>query len=152
MLLKEEIKIVTEDFTLSELLKLATELEVTCSKTITSSKLVVMLYNDIEENGVPEETSDLLEDFLMCLGYIDDDEDSDEQEPKEEELVKPTCFGFHDGHDPICKDCPVATHCKKVRISNRPNCFGLLFDRTNEDCKGCIEFGACGNLFKSREK
>lgn len=153
MLLKEEIDTLVEDFTLPELLKIATELEVKCPKTITNKKLVVLLFNDIEENGVPETTSDLLEDFLKCLGYSDEEsEDSEEPVVEEEELAKPTCYGFHDGHDPICKDCPVATHCKKLRISNRPQCFGLLFDRTNEDCKGCIEYGACGNLFKSREK
>lgn len=143
MITKTELKQILEDYEVRELKTIAKELDLSCNSK-NPTEIVKLVIEDLDTNGVPEEYSELLGDFLYSLGYELEEEDEEAPIADESKIKIPTCFGFHDPAEPVCKDCPIAEKCKGQRLKLRPICFGLLFDRTNEECKSCLEFGACG--------
>jgi hypothetical protein len=136
-----------------------------------SKKLVTMLIDDIEENGIPDpdDCSPELEDFLYRAGFTDEhgdpldeyyedefedfqeDEEYEDEEESEEPVeveVLPQCFSFHSEKDPACRKCKVIEACKVKRLEILPECFGKAFDKNDDNCKVCIENIHCRELIK----
>jgi D-alanyl-D-alanine carboxypeptidase len=148
-----------KEFNKSEIIEIAKELELETKVTQSAKVMTNMILDDLNDEGVPEECSELMNEFLYVAGYIDDDgdlleEEEDEQiedvstqvdEVKEAEEVdqKPDCFTFADERDPACKKCKLVRECVLARVDNRPLCFGQFFDDTAEECKVCIEAPLC---------
>jgi len=152
-------------FKKSELHEIASELELVISLGTKAVGIVAAICGDIEENGVPEydDASDLMCEFLESAEYTDEDgnliADGQKEEPeeviseKETSIEKmPPCFAFADDRDPACGKCSVFTECMNVRISTRPECFGLLPDERNEDCRACLELSLCLIQFQKTKK
>ena len=143
----------------SRLIGIAGELDLDVS-SMNVRQIVLVIANDLEANGIPEDQdcSDELYDFLVDADYIDedgnileeqegDDEVTDVEEEHEEEDV-PECFTYAEQKDPACARCKLYDACYKERIASRPACFGIHWDMNSEECKICLEFGACRQAHK----
>ena len=65
-----------KEFNKSEILEIAKELELN-TKVSQSAKIITnMILADLADEGVPEECSELMDEFLYVAGYIDDDGDT----------------------------------------------------------------------------
>lgn len=132
--------------------------------SVSKAGLIEQILDDLDENGIPDTSesdncSELLYDFLIEAGYIDadgnvipfDEEVGDEGQEGQEEDDEyegdvddvPECYGFADSRDPACKKCLQYDDCVKVRISNRPDCFGILYNATEAECNVCLESSSC---------
>ena len=145
----ELVKEVMKDFSKEELLGISKELELGLRINTMARDIIQSVLDDLDENGVPEDEdcSDLLYDFLVATGYVEDDEEDMEGEyakgGNEGEIDEPECFGWADKRDPACKKCSWLASCVKERVETRPECFGLLFDTTDPECGVCIEASSC---------
>ncbi len=147
-----------KEFNKSEIIKVANELDVKAKVTQSAKIITNTILDNLNDEGVPEECSELMDEFLYVAGYIDDDgnlkEEDDEQiedvstqvNEVEEVDQKPDCFTFADERDPACKKCKLVRECVVARIDNRPACFGQFFDDTAEECKVCIEALLCSQV------
>jgi len=150
-----------KEFNKSEIIEVAKELELSTKVTQSAKVITNMVLDDLNDEGVPEECSELMDEFLYVAGYIDDDgnlleeEEEDEQiedvstqvdEAKEVDQTPPGCYTFADERDPACKKCKLVRECVLARIDNRPLCFGQFFDDTAEECKVCIEAPLCSQV------
>lgn len=133
------------------LLGMCEELGVEVRSSVRAADLVDIIDDDLDENGVPEEMSEELEDLAFVLGYIDEDgnliePDDTEGEKEQEEVIDgelPDCYGYADGQDPACKKCKIFDLCMAERIALRPACFGTMYDNNSPECHGCIEAMEC---------
>ena len=144
-----------KEFNKSEIIDVAKELELSTKVTQSAKVITNMILDDLNDEGVPEECSELMDEFLYVAGYIDDDgnlkEEDDEQiedvstQVGEAEVIiqEPDCYTFADERDPACKKCKLVRECVLARVDNRPVCFGQFFDDTSEECKVCIEAPLC---------
>jgi len=145
-----------KQFNKSEVIEIAGELELKTKVTQSAKVMTNMILDDLNDEGVPEECSELMNEFLYAAGYIDEDgdlieEEEDEQiedvstqiEDVEEVDQVPDCYTFADERDPACKKCKLVRECVLARIDNRPVCFGQFFDDKVEECKACIEAPLC---------
>jgi len=145
-----------KDFTKSEMLSIATELEVAVTRRTLFSTILEMVLDDLDENGIPDDGSELLEEFLVAAEYLDEDgnilpaleiEESenggDDDDDDGESVELPPCFGFADKRDPACRRCEMYDGCLAERIASRPPCFGRLYSGTAEECEICIEASNC---------
>ena len=146
------IKDLRAGFVKSEILMVAKELGLKkVSAELNTKAIIELILNDIDENGVPEpkDSSDMMIEFLTSAEILDSDGNiinEVESEPEQEDILPdklPECFGFVDLRDPASKICSVQSHCMKRRTSNRPPCFGLLFDKNDANCQECLEALAC---------
>jgi hypothetical protein len=120
----------------------------------------------LDTNGIPEDltlTSDLLFEFLVTAEIITESGDLVEhnkevvkEEPVPEAAaptpdVKPECYGYEDDRDPACNKCKLQVECRQVRIANRPDCFGKLYETVAPECAVCIEAPFCAIIFKNQK-
>lgn len=146
-----------KQFNKSEVIEIAGELELKTKVTQSAKVMTNMILDDLNDEGVPEECSDLMNEFLYAAEYIDEDGDLIEEE-EDEQIIKsgnvlvedaeeidqvPDCYTFADERDPACKKCKLVRECVLARIDNRPVCFGQFFDDKVEECKACIEAPLC---------
>ena len=144
-----------KQFNKSEVIEIAGELELKTKVTQSAKVMTNMILDDLNDEGVPEECSELMNEFLYAAGYIDEDGDLIEEEDEQIEDVStqiedveevdqvPDCYTFADERDPACKKCKLVRECVLARIDNRPVCFGQFFDDKVEECKACIEAPLC---------
>lgn len=144
-----------KQFNKSEMIDIAKEIELKVKANQSVKVITNMILDDINNLGVPDECSDLMNEFLYAGGYINEEgnlieEEEDEQiedvsiqEDVEEIDQVPDCYTFADERDPACKRCKLTIECVQARIDNRPECFGQLFDERFEECKVCIEATFC---------
>ena len=146
-----------KDFTKSEMIDIAEELDVSVTRKVLLTNMLKAVLADLDENGIPDDNSELLSEFLIAAEYTDEDGnvlpaheellekkgDDDDKDDEGEPVEFPPCFGFADKRDPACKRCEVLKLCLAERINNRPPCFGRLFSATAEECKICIEASNC---------
>lgn len=153
-------KTLCKQFDKDEIFQIAKELGLEVQAVDRAIVVMEMVLTDIEENGIPEteECSDLMFEFLVNAEYVDEEgnvlgEEAEAQEAEkiEEETAKPKCYSFADNRDPACKRCKLLDSCMKVRITNRPPCFGLLFDRNDAECIACLESPFCKIEFERKE-
>jgi len=149
-----------KEFNKSEIIEIANELDLKTKVTQSAKIMTNMILGDLNDEGVPEECSELMDEFLYVAEYIDDEgnlleEEEDEQiedvstqveEAKEVDQTPPDCFTFADERDPACKKCKLVRECVLARVDNRPLCFGQFFDDTAEECKVCIEAPLCSQV------
>lgn len=157
------ISSLAKEFRKRELCDICEELELEISISQHSLVIIEKIIADLDNNGIPEfdDCSELMQEFLISSGYTDEegniipeDEDTDESEEEEsieEILEEPDCFklSLADDRDPSCKRCRLLSQCMVNRIANRPGCFGILWDKNNEECKVCLELYPCGVKFQS---
>jgi len=163
MAIDEHLAELYRQFDKKELLEIAGELELDVNERMPVTRMLKVIIEDLDEEGVPEECSDLLNEFLYAAEYIDDegeiidvvDEDQDESKeeedkPDEDELeedvpesMKPACFSLADDRDPACNRCKVFQQCLKTRLKRRPECFGVAYNQHAEECKVCVEAPFC---------
>jgi len=149
-----------KEFRKSELFDIADELDLDVEEGLRSLELSDLLVEDIETNGVPEpeECSDLMFEFLVVAGFVDEDGEIIEYVEEEEETEEinyeemPECFSLADDRDPACNRCKVFEICMKERIANRPKCFGRLYSPNAEECKNCLEALYCKPITEQKEK
>jgi hypothetical protein len=149
-----DIRDLYRQFEKQELLDVAEQLEIPSDGS--AKVLTQRILDDIKASGVPEanECSDLVFEFLVAAEIIDEDGNTIEKEEKEEEETDtlpdnlPECYTFADRRDPACQRCRVVKVCEEQRISNRPECFGLLHSDVAEECKVCIEAPQCSVIVK----
>ena len=141
-----------KEYRKQEIMTLAEELEL--SKRGSAGTIMEKVIWDLEDKGVPDESecSELMSDFLLASGFVDEDgniieDDEDEEEELDDEPLviekNPECFAFADDRDPACNKCKFKESCMVARINDRPECFGELFDRNSEECQGCLEVTFC---------
>lgn len=155
-----EVNDLISQFDKDEILKVAGELGLLFKIGDRSSVLMEMILKDIDENGVPDtgECSDLMFEFLVNAEIVDEDGKIIEEvvsgdkteEPAMLEQEVPECYSYADERDPACNRCKLMIDCMKVRISNRPECFGRLFDRNAEECKVCLEAPFCMKVISKK--
>jgi hypothetical protein len=102
----------------------------------------------------------LVEDFLFVAGFTDETGKRIKTKEKKggmpdaelglEEFMsvnnikkEPDCFSFADDADPACKRCILYRFCAEERVASLPDCFGILYDRTDAQCKKCLEAPFC---------
>lgn len=143
---KNLVKEVSQQFTKTELLEISKELKLDHRSGDLAKDILDDILEDLDDNGIPDETkcSDLMLEFLIAAEYVDE-EDADEEV---EEIKLPECFGFQDSRDPACAKCRVQDKCIVERTANRPECFGLLFSQSAEECKVCLEAAYCKDSMK----
>lgn len=161
-----------EQYTAAELTLIAEELGLAPTSRWENRRLVDAIRARIEKEGIPEppdseqlsRSQELLEDWLFVAGYTNEDGDivSDKgafTEPGGKLDLdsfmqvhgiksKPNCYGFADDKDDACAQCPVYRFCASYRVANLPQCFGILFDLNNPECKGCLEAPFCKDSLK----
>lgn len=158
-----ELKDIYSQFKKDELLSVAKELEVNITPEKAIRVVTQTILDDIQANGVPEdisEISDTLFEFLMVAGYIDEDGNilEDEEETtedtvdEEDEVPDWLCYGYADSRDPACNKCSLMDKCTLVRISNRPECFGIAYAPNEPECQICIEAPFCRKELSNKEK
>jgi hypothetical protein len=154
------VKDLSKKYRKSELIDFLAELGVDAEPSVRAYDLMLMLVNDLLENGVPDE-DDVSDDFIIFLidaGFIDeegelldfqydeggvvDDKPVGVAEPVEE-VKYPECFGFADKRAPECRRCKVFQLCAIERVKFRPPCFGRLFSQQADECTTCIEANSC---------
>lgn len=165
------VRDIQREFTKSEIIEIADELDLDFSSTIQTKTIVAEIMGDMQEHGVPhaDDCSDLMFEFLIVAGITDEDGNLLEQEPIEDEggeteseveVVSldelpvgedelPDCYTYADPKDPACKRCKVQRWCMQERIANRPDCFGRLFAKNNDDCHICLEAVYCQEASKN---
>lgn len=147
-----------------EVLQLVQELDLGLDESLPSMKLVELMVADLTEFGLPEEemTSELMEDFLIDAGFVDEDGNvlerqvaKTEEKPQSAPTItipvegidvnKVPCFGFADVRAPECNRCKLFDPCTSRRLAVRATmaCFGKMFDIDSEECRGCLEAGPC---------
>jgi len=149
-----------KDFMKYELVDIANELGLEVSESSTAKFILRAIHEDLESHGVPEfsDVSQIFAEFLVAAEICDEDGNiiANEEEPEsgaskppaEEQKVSeeeklPACYGFADDADPACKVCKVLTSCKEKRLNERPPCFGVSHDGTDDACVSCIEEPFC---------
>ena len=160
---------VASHFKIAELVLIAEFLGLSPVSRCQSRKLIDVVNLKIKVDGLPEPPADeanlsrseeLVEDYLYMAGFIDD-----EGEPIEFKKIvninitdfmalhninaKPSCFSTADDGDPACARCMLYTYCGAARIQKLPPCWGLLYDSSHVECKGCFEAPFCS---KSKSK
>ena len=162
----EDYSSLYRDFMKAELLSIAESLDLDTSSETTSKVLVKRIMQNLIDEGVPEieECSDLMYQFLVAAEVIDADgnliegetiEEADavaEETSESEAENVPPCYGFEDDRDPACEKCKVQIACRKLRIRQRPPCFGKLFEVNDENCKVCIEAPFCKQVLEEMRK
>lgn len=153
-----ELDAIIDEYSIDELLQIASELGL--KKPTTKKGLSVRLVGgtilgDLQDNGVPDPDdraacSDLMYDFLVNTGFVEEEEDEQSEEIVEEPIKKPECFSLADDRDPSCRKCKVLEMCKVKRIQSRPKCFGVLWDPNEVECKVCIEFNFCKQALEAK--
>lgn len=158
MATKDLTREVYSQFSKKELLDVAKELEITATGSETTRSLSAVILKDLEENGIPEdlsEVSDALYELLVTAEYIDENgnviEDETVSEGESEsvavtvvdEIPDWLCFSYADPRDPSCNKCKLYDPCWKKRVEKRPACFGKRYDRTDPECQSCIEAPYC---------
>lgn len=145
------------DFEKKELISIAEELGLTVSKKVRAPTVIKKVFQDLDENGVPEldDCSDELYEFLVAAEVIDEEgniiekggtlteTESKDEDSDEEEIRRPECFGFADKRDPACKKCSIYENCLMARVASRPSCFAVMFDLNSEECDVCLEGAHC---------
>lgn len=153
----EDYSSLYRDFMKAELLSIAESLGLDTTSETTSKVLVKRIMQNLVDEGVPEidQCDDLMYQFLVAAEMIDingnliegetaEETDAITEEPSESESENvPPCYGFEDDRDPACGKCRVQIACRKLRIRQRPPCFGKLFEVNDENCKVCIEAPFC---------
>ena len=121
---------------------------------ITKYNMIHSIIDNIDAEGVPvaDDCTDPMLDFLYVAGFTDEDgnllpeaKEGVQDDVADEQTQVPDCFGFADERDPACKKCTIFKECMRERVDVRPECFAQLFDDTSEECKACLEYGACKN-------
>ena len=137
-------------FSKPELMEILADLKVIskAAATMTSKDLVTAITAYLDKHGLPDDCSDLSFDFLIAAGFVDENGNTLDHVPEKEEqeptIRLPQCYGFEDTpSDPACKGCKVRVACRTARESNRPPCFGKLFDNNAAECQVCIEKSFC---------
>jgi hypothetical protein len=140
-------------FKKSELLHIASLLDVAVSLEDRVPHITKAICDDLEVNGVPEvdECDDLTFEFLVAGEYMDEDGnllDVDEEVAQDNIIPTdniPDCFegAFADSRDPGCNRCSLFKMCMSNRINSRPDCYGRLFDADSNECMMCFEAPAC---------
>lgn len=134
---KDVVADVMEDFSHDELKEIAEELGLRSSYK--PETLIKKISKHVEDKGIAEDCSELLEELVYVLGY-----DIEDEEESEEEIEKiPECYTFADDRDPACRKCKLFAECKVEREKNRPPCFGKLYDPDHPECQICIENQFC---------
>lgn len=154
-----ELREIYSQFKKDELLSVAAELGLKISQEIPIRAVTQAIIDDLTENGIPEdlgEVSDTLYQFLVVAEYIDDDgnileeeEENEESDEVEEDVPDWLCFGYADSRDPACNKCTLYSRCTQVRISNRPECFGISYNQNEPECQMCIEAPFCKKEIKN---
>lgn len=162
----EYLKDLSKEFRKVEFHDIAVELEIDVPLEYRILEVIRKIVDSLDTDGVPEsvDCSELLSSFLLVAGYIDengnlieDDEDTDKGDEKEtisEETVieKPRCYSLADDRDPSCARCKLLDDCMISRLAKRPECFGILWDPKNEECKSCFELYKCGIEYAESNK
>lgn len=155
-----DLKEIYSQFKKSELLDITKELEMSVDASTPITVVTEAILTDIDTNGVPEDLediSDILFEFLVVAGYIDEEgnilEKEEVAEQKtvvevEEEIPDWICFSYYEVRDPACKVCKLAARCEKARISKRPECFGISYNQHEPECQMCIEAPYCMEKMK----
>lgn len=155
---------IVDEFSASELVIVAESVGLAPTSRWGSRRLVDVIIAKIDKDGIPnppkaeeelwERSESLLEDFLYVSGYTDET-GKRLKGGKTEELdlddfldannidKEPDCFSYADDADPACKRCIVYRFCAEERIASLPECFGILYDRHNPECKVCLEAPFC---------
>lgn len=144
-----------QQFSKPELIDICNELSIQ-HKGKTSRKLVVAILDDLDNKGLPDddEMSDDLWEFCDVAGYFDDELEEEDEEPEEDEEEpaevtienEPDCFSFADERDPACGRCSLFDLCMTERKTIRKTelkCFGIFYNRHDENCQNCLEAGPC---------
>ena len=148
------------DFTKDEVISILNELDIFEPDDMESNSrvLILKILKDIDDNGVPDVTTDLsdaLMEFLVAAeivdeegNYIEEDEKSETEvntktEEESDSVAMPACWGMADipRVDPACKGCSIYEDCAEDRISKRPTCYGLSYNK--HECNLCIENFNC---------
>ena len=161
---KKILNTIQQSISKSKILEIAKDLGLVVSPTDRTAILVDLILEDTEENGVPEfeeMSKDMLE-FYCLAGIVNDKgeiieesvsdvEETLEEDSKEEQKKLPDCFGMADELDPSCKRCTVLQGCMKKRDSNLPECYGLLYERNDNECQLCIVATLCKKSMSERK-
>ena len=130
--------------------------------TVRAPTIINLVLKNLDNEGVPEpdECSDALWEFLVAADYIDEDgnlleleenddeqEGGNEQEQENVEDIDHKCYGYYDKLDPACRKCKVSELCIVKRRASLPECFGLMFEKTDPECGSCIEASGCRMKF-----
>lgn len=145
---------ISEKYTKPDIIKAAEELGLKAASTDRTVVLLDNIFEDLEENGVPEkeDMSKLLLAMLATAGILDEkgeliedaEEKSDESKKADEIPEKlPECYSMADPIDPACKRCKIFTQCLEERKRTMPPCFGTGYERGSEECSLCIEMKEC---------
>lgn len=126
---------VRTQFDKQELILIASSLGMSVSDQFDEHVLIDKIRICIEENGIPENSNRLVDEFIRCFRLLEDSVSI-----HIDEFKLPECYGYCQDKS-LCDYCIYYLACGQELINSLPECYGIMYN--DHECKTCMVKNQC---------